>query len=280
MALIPDPMAKRFTATEKWDDPWFMGLSLEGKIVWQLLCDRCDAVGVWEPNKPLVNFLLKRDVEWDSVLSELTTCHHGEFPRVEVLENGKWFLTRFIAFQYGKLSEECFPHRKIMELVVKHGLEKHEALVGLLTSTLPTRVVGRVVKKKEVPTTLPGRVAATQQDKDKEEDKDSDRIGGAGGKETQGELLPTQNGHSRNPIIDALASLETPNLSEVTDWPRHATALKLIRSVSPNVDSAEISRRGANYQTHFQDCALTSNALAKHWGTCAVPKRTSTPIMR
>ena len=177
---------KRFCDTETLTDPWVRHLSLEGKLVYWWLKDKCDAAGVWEPDRALVNFVFQRDIEWTAVQSELTEPFNSDLPRVEILKNGKWFLTHFIAFQYGKLSKECFPHRKIMELVVKHGLEKHRALVGLVTSALPTRVGSRVVKPKQLTTTLPppllGSDPTTQQDKDKDKDKDKEGIGGVEGR--------------------------------------------------------------------------------------------------
>lgn len=85
---------KRFTEALKWRDPWFRGLSVDGKLAFFYLVDNCDAAGVWEPDFQLANFCLKRDIPWDEIRSEF-----GD--RLELLRNGKWFLTRFISFQYG-----------------------------------------------------------------------------------------------------------------------------------------------------------------------------------
>lgn len=72
----------------------------------------------------------------------------------------------------------------------------------------------------------------------------------------------------RNPVIDALASLTCSNLAEVTDWSRHAKALQLIQAVTPGVTAEEIGRRAAKYRREHPDWALTSTALATHWGEC------------
>ena len=41
-------MPKRFTVTEKWNDPWYRTRSAHAKLLWIYLCDVCDVAGVWE----------------------------------------------------------------------------------------------------------------------------------------------------------------------------------------------------------------------------------------
>lgn len=41
-------MPKRFTVTEKWNDPWFRTRSPDAKLLWGYLCDVCDIAGIWE----------------------------------------------------------------------------------------------------------------------------------------------------------------------------------------------------------------------------------------
>ncbi len=78
----------------------------------------------------------------------------------------------------------------------------------------------------------------------------------------------------RNPLIDALASLECDNLNEVTQrsWQKHGTALADIKGVCPDVTPDEIKRRATNYRTHFPKATVTSMAISMHWGLCAKPK--------
>lgn len=131
---------KRFTEALKWRDPWFRELSVDGKLVFFYFLDNCDAAGVWEPDLAMVNFCLKRDIEWDRVW--------GEFgDRVVRLENGKLWMRKFIEFQYGKLTEACAPHRTIIALVNRHGLTIDK---GTVTLTLPyTSPTARAMDKEK-----------------------------------------------------------------------------------------------------------------------------------
>ena len=77
----------------------------------------------------------------------------------------------------------------------------------------------------------------------------------------------------RNPLFDALAVLDCPNLAELTQsaGSRVAKALSQIRAVSQDVTVKDIQNRAANYRLHLPNASLTSTALAAHWGRCAGP---------
>lgn len=81
------------------------------------------------------------------------------------------------------------------------------------------------------------------------------------------EIAP-KKARARNEILDSLASLETNNLAEETNWGKHAKALAVIQGVTPDVTPDEILRRACNYQVHMKGAVLTSTALASHWGRC------------
>jgi hypothetical protein len=129
---------KRFTETEKWRDTWFRKLSAPSKLAYLYILDNCDAAGVWDPDYDLADFTIGVKADWVAVLREM-----GE--RVKTLENGKWYLVRFVGFQYGELVIECRPHAKVMQLLKGHGI--------------PYQI---------------GYVIPTRQDKDKDKDKDKD----------------------------------------------------------------------------------------------------------
>ena len=87
-------MAKRFTDSTKWNDDWFFNLKNEEKLAWIYILDTCDHAGIWKKNLRLLNFQVG------------STFVEDELKRVfekQIIEIGdKWFIPKFIKFQYGK----------------------------------------------------------------------------------------------------------------------------------------------------------------------------------
>lgn len=113
-------MSKRFTDTELNTKKWFRKLSPTKKSLWDYLCRSCDAAGVLDFDEEIASFLIGDTVK-ESDLEEFGN-------RVEKLENGKYWLTGFIEFQYGELSKKCKPHAKVFSLLKKH--EIYERVCG------------------------------------------------------------------------------------------------------------------------------------------------------
>ncbi len=111
-----------------------MELPWEMKLLWQFVCDKCDNAGVWEVNPRLTDIYLGTKIDWQYALN----VFEG---RVRTLPDGKWYLTKFIAFQYpGGLSEESAPHKQVMRLLGEHGID----YLPYLKSKLPSRVEDRL----------------------------------------------------------------------------------------------------------------------------------------
>jgi len=119
-------MANRFTETEKWRDNWYMKLKPRHKIFWIYLLDTCDHAGIWEPNIELANF----QIGFKYAEKELL-----EILKERVCEiNGKWFIPKFIEFQYkctvDQLNIQNKAHLGIINALKKHGIDEG-ALKGL-----------------------------------------------------------------------------------------------------------------------------------------------------
>lgn len=110
-------MAKRFTDSEKWEDPWFRNLLKEYQLFWIYLLDRCDAAGVWKVDFEAAVFYLKQNCDE----KELMTVFKD---RIVVFDNGeRWFVPKFIKFQYGNLEESCRPHKSVLNLLSFYKIE-------------------------------------------------------------------------------------------------------------------------------------------------------------
>ena len=138
-------MPKRFTDSEKWKDVWFQDLSVKHKLFWFYIIDNCTPAGIWKVNIKLVSFQIGDKFNKDELLNDFKD-------RIIVLENDKWFIPKFIDFQYGHLSESCKPH-----IPVINELKKYRVLKGYLNPL--------------------DKVKVKEQEKDKDKEKEKERYG-------------------------------------------------------------------------------------------------------
>lgn len=54
---------RRFTETQKWDDPWFRELAGSHKLVFLYILDRCNNAGFWEVDEAALGFHTKLEVK-------------------------------------------------------------------------------------------------------------------------------------------------------------------------------------------------------------------------
>lgn len=105
---------KRFTCTLKWSDPWFRRLSAPAKLIWFYAVDHCDAIGIVELDLEFVS---------SDCGVKCTDKHVAELgERIQAIGGNRYFIPKFIGFQYGKLSDSCRPHEKVIEAIRSHGL--------------------------------------------------------------------------------------------------------------------------------------------------------------
>lgn len=152
---------KRFTETLKWQDPWFRRLSANAKMLWLYIIDHADHIGLVELDDEFVS--------QDCGL-KITDKHIIELgDRIELVSGRKYYIPKFIHFQYGTLSESCPAHKKVIQSVKNNSL-----FCDSLGYHYPsTRVVDRVTD--------------TLQDinKDKDKDKEEDMEEESNGRETE-----------------------------------------------------------------------------------------------
>lgn len=107
-------MAKRFTASDKWEDAWFRQLSAVSKLFWLFILDRCDTAGIWKVDWNLASFCIGAPVD-----VHILKVFEG---RIEKLKEDKLWIVRFVEFQYGILKESSPPHKYIIKALSNHGL--------------------------------------------------------------------------------------------------------------------------------------------------------------
>jgi hypothetical protein len=110
-------MSKRFVDTELDDKPWFNELPCRLKCAVQYIFRKCDSAGIWEPNYAVAAVYVG---EGGFKEGEILSIDGGT--QFEKLPNGKIFVVGFCDFQYGTLSEDCKPHKPIIQKLKKHGL--------------------------------------------------------------------------------------------------------------------------------------------------------------
>lgn len=140
---------KRFTETAKWDDPWFIRLPANAKVLWQYICDRCDCSGVIDFCPELASVQIGAAVTEDSLLA------FGE--RVQKLPSGKWQIVKFLTFQYGVVDARCPAHKPVIKAIQINGLK---------------------FKIRNLTNRVSGRVYHTLQEKDKDKDKSTEKGSG------------------------------------------------------------------------------------------------------
>lgn len=140
-------MAKRFTDTDKWKDEWFTELEPVMKIFWAYLCDNCDHAGIWKVNFRVASSVIGVILDKQSALKALGG-------RIEILSIDKWFIVKFISFQYPKgLTHANSVHRGVLKLLEYNKIESSPYLA-------PGKVLGS------------SSVGSKEQDKDMDKDKD------------------------------------------------------------------------------------------------------------
>jgi hypothetical protein len=142
---------KRFVDTDMMLRPWFRSLKPRLKCLWLWMLTRCDMAGVLDMDWGLASFAIGEEcTEMD------LDAMNGN---VQVISGTKIWLTGFIRFQYGELSESSKVHQGVLRVMASHGIEYHKGI---------DRLSG---------------VENTPKDKDIDKAKDKDNQGDARGKQ-------------------------------------------------------------------------------------------------
>ncbi len=110
-------MAKRYTDSGKWDDPFFCELDMKYKMMWIYILDKCNHAGIFKWSKRLAEFNVGEPFTADEILAAF-----GD--RLIPIRHDKWYIPKFIEFQYGELSETNRVHQSVIKILEKEGVFK------------------------------------------------------------------------------------------------------------------------------------------------------------
>jgi len=110
-------MSKRFTDSRKWDDPFFIDLNNEYKLLWLFILDKCNHAGIFKISNRLIEFSLGIKINIDDIKNTFKD-------RIHFVNEEKWFIPKFLDFQYGELNIDNRVHNSIIQILKNEGLYK------------------------------------------------------------------------------------------------------------------------------------------------------------
>ena len=115
-------MAKRFTDTDKWKKGFIKNLPAKYKLLWLYILDDCNHAGIWDTDFEVASIRIGSKInekEAAQVLAE----------QIKIFDGGnKWFIPKFIDFQYGQLNENVNAHKSVIKLLDKYDVYNIEGI--------------------------------------------------------------------------------------------------------------------------------------------------------
>ena len=115
-------MAKRFTDTDKWKKGFIRNLPAKFKLLWLYILDDCNHAGIWDTDFEVASIRI------GSKINEKEACKVFS-EQIKIFDKGnKWFIPKFIDFQYGTLNENSRPHQAVIKLLDKYDVYNIEGI--------------------------------------------------------------------------------------------------------------------------------------------------------
>lgn len=116
-------MAKRMTDTEKWKKRFFKKLCCKYKLLWLYILDDCNHAGVWDVDLEVAGLRVGEDFNESDVLTQFAE-------NIIAIDDGdKWFIPKFIEFQYGELNPSSRVHQSVIKILDKYNLNSSDETV-------------------------------------------------------------------------------------------------------------------------------------------------------
>lgn len=108
-------MAKRFRDTQVWGKVWIHQLPMEMKLFWFYILDNCDHAGIWDVNIGLASYQIGVELDQENILKVFAD-------KINPFKDDKWFIPKFIEYQYGELNPNNRTHLSVINILNKHKL--------------------------------------------------------------------------------------------------------------------------------------------------------------
>jgi len=106
-------MAKRFIDTSLFNKRWFREFPPKMKLFYLYMLTQCDHAGMYDVDLELASFQTGMPVKQEDV-DEYLKDH------IEIIKEDKWFLRKFVDFQYGILNQNVKAHASVMKILDKY----------------------------------------------------------------------------------------------------------------------------------------------------------------
>ena len=134
-------MAKRFITTSMWEKPNWRKLPVRLKVVWFYLISKCNHAGIWECDIDLLSFQIGEDYTLDEIMEAFGS-------QIVELGDNKYFLSKYISFQYGVLNPSVRVHQSVIKLLKKHNIQNEYSELSVKDKDID-KVKDVDTKKKE-----------------------------------------------------------------------------------------------------------------------------------
>jgi hypothetical protein len=119
-------MAKRFTDNSKWKKLWIRRLEPKYKLFWFYLLDNCDHAGIYDADIESASFHIGLDYSEEEILQTFDR-------KIKIIKKDKWFIPKFVEYQYGELNENNRAHLSVIKILKKYNLlDANNTLVSTL----------------------------------------------------------------------------------------------------------------------------------------------------
>jgi len=144
-------MAKRFTDTDKWKKGFIRSLPAKYKMFWLYILDDCNHAGIWETDFEVASIRIGTKITAAEASRVMAS-------QVKVFDGGnKWFIPKFIDFQYGTLNENSRPHAAVIKLLDRYDVYNIEGISPVDVAGMPNEIEKPIIKRFKEPNT--GEVA-------------------------------------------------------------------------------------------------------------------------